>query len=267
MKDIGENELQRANGLNCESQTNFVMSLSIFTVNNNIREQYERERNNLSEEEIQKQNEKKLSYVDLNEYNPFLVEKLTARDGSDVFFFYNIGIWNSNHIAELIETEYYIFASLLDDESFNVYVYKEGHRHGVHFKNWDRQLREPKLKPLPYWYDKTALTFNVPSLSSVASHAEFERFKDFGFDIDASTLLDSIKRFEEANTNLYPQVLKSPKHKEYFKYAIKTTFDRSVGVMGYSARIRHKNVNIIKSGKLFESGLFHYGLPDGLPVI
>ena len=66
---------------------------------------------------------------------------------------------------------------------------------------------------------------------------------------------------------MYPQVIKSPKHKEYFKYAIKTTFDRSVGVMGYSARIRHKNMDIIKSGELFEKGLFPHGLPDNFPVI
>ena len=263
MEEIGENKWQSVNGLNCENKTNFVISLSIFTLKNNLREQYEKKRNNLSEEEIQKRNEKKLWNVGEKKEFPFLEEIIKARDGSDVFLFYNKGKLYSDFIATLIETEYYMFATLLSDDSFDVCVYKESHRYGAHFKNWDRQLREPKLKPLPYWYDKVALTFNIPSLYSVTSHSEFERFKDFGLDIDASTLLDSIKRFEEANISLYPQVLKSPKHKEYFEYAIKTTFDMSVGIMGYNARKRHKNRDTINSGKLFEKGLF----PDGLPVI
>lgn len=237
-------------------KTNFIVTFAIFVVENNLWEQYLRMTTNVSEEEIQKINEDQKEKIEKYDGGiPFLHDKISLKNNGCAFIFYNKGVGYTDRIAGCIKAEHYIFASLENDGSFNVYFFREIRRHGAHFKRWNRQISEPKLKPLSFEYAKEDELHGLSSLFSLGTCEGSEKFRDFGFDIDFSSLHNSIKMFESKVAKLYPSVKTNPADRDYFHHAIEETFDTAIGPLCIATMKREENISIISNGKLFEKGL------------
>lgn len=189
----------------------------------------------------------------------FSCEIIELKDGRQAFIFYNRGhrrgIWDIYRIAEGLKVEYFIYARLQDDDSFNFSFLKEFHREGTYFRHLDRMKENPKIKPLSLDYKEVDRLSNVKSLFCLNKDENYSKFKQFGFDIDFSSFIKSIERFESEIEKLYPTVKTSAEDRYILHSAIKDTFYANVGVMGFTAMKTQKNMSIISSGELFEKGL------------
>ena len=242
-------------------KTSYIVTFGIVPIENDLYEQYARKRELLTEEEIKKRNEdKKKKILEVERGTVFSCEIIELKDGRQAFIFYNRGphrgIWDIYRIAEGLKVEYFIYARLQDDDSFNFSFLKEFHREGTYFRHLDRMKENPKIKPLPLDYKEVDRLSNVKSLFCLNKDENYSKFKQFGFDIDFSSFIKSIERFELEIEKLYPTVKTCSEDKHSLHSAIKRTFCSGVGVMGFTAMKTKKNMSIISSGELFEKGLF-----------
>lgn len=150
-------------------KTSYIVTFGIVPIENDLYEQYARKRELLTEEEIKKRNEdKKKKILEVERGTVFSCEIIELKDGRQAFIFYNRGprrgIWDIYRIAEGLKVEYFIYARLQDDDSFNFSFLKEFHREGTYFRHLDRMKENPKIKPLSLDYKEVDRLSNVKSL-------------------------------------------------------------------------------------------------------
>ena len=121
-------------------KTSYIVTFGIVPIENDLYEQYARKRGLLTEEEIKKRNEdKKKKFLEVERGTVFSCEIIELKDGRQAFIFYNRGprrgIWDIYRIAEGLKVEYFIYARLQDDDSFNFSFLKEFHREGTYFRH------------------------------------------------------------------------------------------------------------------------------------